>query len=129
MLTGFKLDEEITSLDIDRIDTSRIKEKNFNNEDASYVKQVLGITNMENFIQLDINSSFKIEEPEGDFYTIKDFKDGNYLSIDSKGAVYLMLHDPFVTEKIFATKEEFINALKSGQFNVEDFYEQWMSKY
>lgn len=128
MLAGFKLEDAYASLNLDEVDTSKIKEKNFNNDDAAFVKKILGDTEGKEFDQFDINSSFKIDEPEGDFYTIKDFQDGNYLSIDTEGAVYLMLHDPLLLEKIFATKEDFITAVKSGKFDVLAFYEERMNR-
>lgn len=128
MLAGFKLDETYSSLNLDDIDTSKIKEKNFNNDDAAFVKKILGNTEGKEFDQFDIYSTFKIDDPEGDFYTIKDFQDGNYLSIDSKGAVYLMLHDPLLLEKIFATKEDFIAAVKSNQFDAQAYYEERMDR-
>jgi len=76
---------------------------------------------------LEIESTFKIEIPEGKFYVIKDLEDGNYLSMDENGAVYGMIHDPYEIEKLFDSKEAFFKALESGKFSISRYYENKMS--
>ena len=77
--------------------------------------------------QLDVESTFKIEIPEGNYYVIKDLEDGNYLSMDEQGAVYGMIHDPYEIEKLFNNKEAFFEALKSGEFSISEYYDKKMS--
>jgi hypothetical protein len=57
--------------------------------------KIIGKINDQQKSKLDIENTFKIEIPEGDFYTIKDLGDGNYLAVDEHGVVYELLHDPY----------------------------------
>ena len=122
MLVGFRITEPYSALDLSKIDVSNIKEKKFNNRDVEMVQNILGIKDLNEFPQLDISGTFKIEIPEGTFYTVKDFKDGNYLSIDNSGKLYWMQYDPYMIDPVFNTKEDFINALKFQEFNTLEYY-------
>ncbi len=122
MLAGFMVKSNYENLDLKKIIISNIKEKHFKNEDKLFLLDLIkGIPN-EVKSELDIQSTFKIEIPEGDFYVVKDFEDGNYLSMDNKGAVYGMIHDPYEIEQIFNNKEKFFEALKSGEFSISEYY-------
>lgn len=127
MLAGFRVNARYSELDFDRIATSKIKEKHFKNEEKEFLKTLIGNVSKDVLSQLDIESTFKIELEEGDFYVIKDLEDGNYLSMNEKGAVYGMIHDPYEVEKLFDTKESFFEALKSGEFNISEYYDKKMS--
>lgn len=119
MLAGFRVKSGYQDLDFDRIDISNIKEKQFKNEDKEKLKAILGNLEKELLSKLDIEGTFKIDIPEGEFYVIKDLGDGNYLSIDNHGRVFRMIHDPYKVEKIFNNKDAFFDALKSGKFVME----------
>ncbi len=57
---------------------------------------------------------------------IKDLEDGNYLSMNEKGAVFGMIHDPYEVEKLFDNKEAFFNDLELGNFSIEQYYNKKM---
>ncbi len=121
MLAGFKIISNYEELDLSKIDVSRIKEKLFSNEDKDKVKKILGKLSEGQVNQLDINGTFKIQIPEGDFYVIKDLGNGDYISIDEMGVVYKMAHDPYLIDKIF-NKEEFLENLGSQKINFLNYF-------
>ncbi len=127
MIAGFKVTSEYSDLDLKKIDTSNVKEKHFNNEDKETLKKITGNIPSDFLSQLDIEDTFKIEVPEGEFYVIKNLEDGNYLSMDKKGAVYGMMHDPYLVKKIFDDKNAFFEALKYGEFNIYEYFNKKMS--
>jgi len=127
MLAGFRINAKYSELEYERIDVSKVKEKHFKNEEKEFLKNLIGKVPKNIQCQLDLESTFKIEFPEGDFYVIKDFEDGNYLSMNEKGGVFGMIHDPYEIEKLFENKESFFDALKLGEFSITEYYENKMS--
>ncbi|WP_442591488.1 hypothetical protein ACSBL2_09685 [Pedobacter sp. AW31-3R] len=123
MLAGYKLPSKISDLDYNKMDVTQIKEKTFAEEDRHKVEQLLGEISENLKSILDIQSAFQIEIQGDIYYVIKDLGDGNYLSINEVGAICLMIHDPFMIEEIFINKNLFINAVESGDFNIQKFYE------
>ncbi len=110
MLAGFRIVSDYGDLDLDKINTSKVIEKNFKNDDKEQLENILSI-NQESKLRdlLDIESTFKIEIEEGEFYVIKDLGNGNYLAVDKKGSIYGMIHDPYEVEKIYDNKEVFFS--------------------
>ncbi len=127
MLAGFRVVSKYSDFNLKKIDTSKVKEKHFNSEDRDTLKKIIGNISSDLLSQLDIEGTFKIDIPEGEFYVIKDLEDGNYLSMDKKGAVHGMIHDPYEIEKLFDNKETFFEALESGEFNISEYYDEKMS--
>jgi len=127
MLAGFRVVSKYSDFNLKKIDTSKVKEKHFNNEDRDTLEKVIGNITSDLMSQLDIEGTFKIDLPEGEFYVIKDLEDGNYISMDKKGVVYGMIHDPYEIEKLFDNKEKFFKALKSGEFNISEYYDKKVS--
>lgn len=125
IIIGYKLNDE-GNFDLSNINIENIREIHYENVDRDTLKEIMGIVDEDVFNLLDINDTFKIEVPEGDFYMLKDLGDGNYLSMDMTGAVYGMIHDPYEIEKIFENKESFYKALKSGDFNITSYYDKKM---
>lgn len=125
--SGFRIVSKYDDLDFNRIDVSKIKEKTFKNSDKEEVERILGnmYQPISNYLSLD--GTFKIEIEEGIFYTLKELGDGNYLAMDKHSAVYGMIHDPYEVEKLFDNKELFFEALESGSFNIEKYYEDKFS--
>ncbi len=120
MLAGFRVEAKYGDLDYSKIDVSRVKEKHFREDDKEDLVKILGDIN-----DFDINETFKIEIPEGVFYVFKNIGNGNYLSVDKDGHVYGMFYDPYMIEKIFDTPSDYLNAVKSNNFNIQDY---WNSK-
>ena len=127
LLVGYQLKSPITDIDIETINCSAIKEKHFNNVVKDQLKAILSAVPKEYLNNLDIDDTFEIDIPEGRFYTIKDLGDGNYLSIRDTGAIYLMVHDPYIVKKLFNTKEEFFSAITAGTFNIEDVVDKYLN--
>ncbi len=128
ILIAYYCEKSISTLDLDSIDTSSCYEKHFKNEEVEQFIRSLGKLKGTIEKELDLNGIFKIEITEGEFYVIKTLGDGNYLAMDSKGAVYVMIHDPYEVEKLFETKETFFKALEEGEFDIAAYYEQKMSQ-
>lgn len=126
IIIGYKLNDE-GNFDLGNINIENVREINYENEDRDALKEIMGIVDEDICNQLDIDDTFKIEVPEGDFYMLKDLADGNYLSMDMTGAVYIMIHDPYEIEKIYENKESFYKDLKSGNFNIINYYIKKMS--
>lgn len=127
VLIGYKIEKEIPQFDIDKIKVENIEEKEYQNSDKEELEDILGNIEESVFSQLDIIDTFKIEIKEGEFYVIKDLGDGNYLSIDRKGSVYGMIHDPYEIEKIYDRKETFFHDLKLGNFSIDEYYNRKMN--
>ncbi|WP_395377283.1 hypothetical protein [Marinicella sp. W31] len=123
MIAGFFLDTDYKDLDLSKIEVQLLKEKTFKNEDKELVKEILGEIDDETASILDINSSFKIEIEEGDFYTLKELGDGNYLAMNQAGMIYGLFHDPYDVDLIFDSVRDFINAQQTGMFNIEKYVE------
>ena len=89
----------------------KIKEQNFNNQDKEELDKIIGDIDEKIIPLLSLNSSFKIDIPEGTFYVIKDLNNGDYISIDQNGSVYKMTHDPYEIKCIYKKKEDFFEAI------------------
>ncbi|WP_111684809.1 hypothetical protein [Winogradskyella tangerina] len=130
ILTGYIInylsDIPIENIDLSSIDTSKSYEKHFDTSDSNELKLILGKVPEQINELLDINETFKIEIVEGEFYVIKDLEDGNYLSMNSKGEVFGMIHDPYEIEKLFDNKDDFFDALKRNEFNIDEYYDKKM---
>ena len=111
MLAGYKLTAKVSDLDLNKIDVSKIKEQNFNNQDKEELDKIIGDIDEKIIPLLSLNSSFKIDIPEGIFYVIKDLNNGDYISIDQNGSVYKMTHDPYEIKCIYKKKEDFFEAI------------------
>lgn len=100
-LGGFKSESvNFKSFDFTRVDLSQFTEKHFNSNDKDDLMKIVEGINQEHLLQFDLENTFKIEIPEGNFYTIKDLEDGNYLALNEKGEVYELMHDPYSVRKI-----------------------------
>lgn len=127
IIIGYKIEENNEQFDFEKIDVKNLQEEAYENKDKDELVRIMGTVSDDVIVQLDVEDAFKVEIPEGKFYVIKDLGDGNYLSMDEKGAVYGMIHDPYEVEKIFNDKESFFEALKSGEFNISKYYNKKIS--
>ncbi|MCL9807671.1 hypothetical protein NAT51_19265 [Flavobacterium amniphilum] len=128
ILIGFYVENiNLDIYDITKTDVSGLFEKHFENKDLEELKRILGDIPLNIADLLDVNDTFKIETPKDSFYVIKDLKDGNYLSVDTQGAVFGMIHDPYEVEKLFDNKEDFYEALNSGKFSISEYCDKKMS--
>ena len=99
---------KFNNYDFSKHDISQLSEKCFNNEDKAELLKIIGKLNKDQLSKLDIDDTFKIEIPEGVFYTIKILGDGDYLAVDSKGTVYELLHDPYIVKKKASNIQELL---------------------
>lgn len=127
MLIGYRVESDFSQLNADRIDVSSIEEKHFNNNDKEELMEIIGNLEENILVQLDIESTYKIEVEEGKFYVLKDFQDGNYIAMDEKGAVYGLIHDPYEIERIYDDKDSFFNALRLGVFDMKKYINKKLS--
>lgn len=123
MFAGYMLKSKITDLDSDLVNVSQIKEKHFFDEDKVTLNRIIGKINNHTLSMLDINGTFKIELPEGEHYVVKDLGDGNYLTTNRQGAVFMLIHDPYKVEKIFDDFHSFTDAIESKHFDIQKYYE------
>jgi hypothetical protein len=101
MICGFKIGARLLDLDLSRIETKNLTEKHFNNDDVKQVEKIFSSLSNDQQKLLELKSSFKIELPEGVFFTIKNLGDGNYLSVNTSGKVYGLFHDPYKVEFLY----------------------------
>lgn len=128
ILASFKVNAKLSDLDLNNISLSSFNEKMSENPDRKKLEKLLGSVDADVLSQLDINSAFEIEIPEGDFYVLKDFEDGNYIGISkSDEGIYAMIHDPYTIEKLFDNKDDFFKAIKDGSFDFSNCWERLYS--
>lgn len=97
---GFKSESiNFGNFDFSKVDLSELGEKHFNNQDKDELVKILGKLNKDQLSRLDIDDTFKVEIPEGIFYTIKNIGEGDYLAVNLRGEVYELLHDPYAVRK------------------------------
>lgn len=123
MLCGYMTKAALSDLDDRKVDVSCIKEKRFAEDDKVRLNEILGTISAEVSALLDLQTTFKIDLLDESYYVIKDFKDGNYLTVNEAGSIYFMMHDPYKVDKIYEDKDSFLRDLESGKFNIIAFYE------
>lgn len=100
-LGGFKSESvNFKNFDFTKVDLSKLTEKHFKNEDKDNLMKIIGDVSKDQLSQFELEDTFKIEIPEGNFYTIKNLGDGNYLALNEKGEVYELIHEPYSVKKI-----------------------------
>lgn len=123
ILIGYGIRGGKGNFDLLKIKTNQIKESNFVNPDKEELVSILGVFSEKLKSYINIENTFLIEVPEGKYYVIRDFGNGNYLGVDKKGSVFSLIHDPYEIEKLFDDKEGFYKALESGYFDMDRYYE------
>ncbi len=126
ILIGYNVDGGNGRLDLEDIDVGSLREKPWDNVNGG-LQEIIGKEDYVLLAQFGFKDGFEIEIPEGRFHVIKDFEDGNYLSMDGEGAVYCMMHDPYEIEKLFNGKDDFFAAMKFGEFSALEYYNKKMS--
>lgn len=116
MLAGYRIGANISEIDLTTIDVTNVIEKHFDNHDYKRVMEIIGKVDDGILKKLDLQNCFKIEIENEIYYTIASLRDGDYLTIDTDGAVFLMKHNPFQIQKIYNNKEDFLNELRIGGF-------------
>ena len=129
LLAGFRIEARLKDIDLEKIDISQIQEKHFQDtdQDKNKVEKILGKVPSALKEQLEIESAFEIETPNGVYYNVKHLGDGNYIAIDLGGRFFGMIHDPFEIELLFENKQELTKSLENGAFSFEDYYEKKMN--
>jgi hypothetical protein len=127
MLAGYYVACDISTLNAQNISLDKIKEKHFLNKDKNIVKNIIGDDISPSLLsQLDIETAYKIELPEGEYFIIKHFDEANYIAINNLGEVFGMIHDPYEVELIFNSTEKFFEALKSKEFDFKKYFDSKM---
>jgi hypothetical protein len=118
IIIGYNFGSNNENFDLTKINIEKLKEKTFENTDKKLVESIIGKENDDILSKLDIDDTIKIEIEDGVFYTIKNLEDGNYVSIDEKGIIYEMSHDPYKVRKIFENSRELLVAISNGKFKL-----------
>ena len=111
MLCGYKLIGRICDLDLDNIDISQVSEKHFKNEEEEELRSILGDVSPEIMDMLEITSNYKITIKRKNYYVNKSLGDGEYISIDKKGAIYQMNNDSTEIKLIYVNKENYFDEI------------------
>ncbi len=127
VINRYKMRAPIEDLDMATIDCSRVQADTFRNNDREELNKILQGIDQELLASLNIADTYEIEIEEGNFYVIKYLEDGNFLAITKRGEVYLLVHDPYVVKKLFDTKEEFFDAIKSNSFDAQKALDEVIS--
>lgn len=123
MIAGYRLNAKFSDLDFTKSDFTKVSEKHFINEDKEVLKKIIGKVDDKILSNLDLKSTFKIVLSEDHYYVIKNLGDGNYISLNEKGEIFGMIHDPYEIEKLYDSKESFFEALKLGNFDFNQYCE------
>jgi hypothetical protein len=118
VLIGYKV--EGSQFDLTKIDTTNLRELKYS-ESVDDLKYVGNFKNKRSKI-LALKNSLEIEVSGKGYYIIKDFEDGNYLSVSQDGKVYGMFHDPFLIEVIDDSVADFIDKVNAGEFLIDKYY-------
>lgn len=111
-------------IDLSKIDISKFdKESSVHFTGIEVVKSFFKEVEETLLDKLDLNNVLEIEINEGNFYTIKDLEDGNYIAIDKNGKVFGLIHDPYEIEMLYKNTELFIKDLSSGKFDIQKYYD------
>ncbi|MBV8326529.1 hypothetical protein [Chryseobacterium sp.] len=113
LFIGFFIeDTKFENYVLNEYDTSNLKEKHFKNDnDKAELLKIIGKLDKQQEVKFDIEDTFKIETPEGIFYTIKNIGDGDYLAVNIKGEVYELLHDPYSIRKKASNIQELLQSI------------------
>ena len=122
-VSGYVLHTNNKKIEIDcnNINVSNFKSVKITNKYIKALKNILGDIPKNIASLIDIQDTFEIETLKGNLHTIKDLENGNYIAIDKNGIVYGLIHSPYEIEILFDNKEDFFNALKSGEFNFTNY--------
>ncbi len=126
-LIGFKLLSKYKDLDLEKIDISDIKEKLFNDDVKEKLDKLLSNYSENELSFLDIYDAFKMEVEGNEYYMVKNLGDGNYLSVNTQGVVFGMIHDPYEIELLFKDFDVFLHAVQSGTFDVQQYISKKLS--
>lgn len=120
VLIGYKIPDG--QFEVDNLDLSNLREAQIfssSAEDSKYKAFLEGKKSE----QLDLENGFEIVLADKSYFTIKDFRDGNYLAIDDTGQVYGLFHDPFLIDAIHMDVADFIISVNKGEFSIERYYQ------
>ena len=120
-LAGIRINAKYKELNFNKFDVSDVSEKHFQDDGKTTLNNLLSDLDPELTNYLDLEETFLIEIPEGEFYTIKNLGDGNYLAINDNREVYSLIHDPYEVEKIFESIDDFYASVKTGIFNIDKY--------
>jgi len=117
LLVGFDTAKNIKELKDYKFDTSRVSKakSKFVAEDKTK-RLVKGLYSD----KLDLDDLSEIEVDGKSYYQIKDLEDGNYIAIDNKGQVFVLMHDPFKIKLLNKSVIDFVDGVNSGTFKFED---------
>lgn len=112
LIIGYKSNVQVKEIDIATIDVSKIWEKHFLNDDFNKINHLIDSLTVEELTKLNmVKNTFQIDIEGSSYYPIHDIEDGNYIAIDTSGAVFKITHDPFQVLKMFHNIPEYLNSL------------------
>ncbi len=126
IIIGYKVDDNSGQFSIEKINLEHLEEKHYINKDKEALEKILGNFSKDLISNFELENTFKIKLPDGVFYVIKELGNGDYLSVNSQGAIFGMIHDPYKIEKLFDNKEAFFQALKAKNFSISEYYNKRM---
>lgn len=117
---GFEIEKSILNFDNYHIDISSFKKNKIGcTAGIDIEKLVKGLT----CEQLELNNLNEINIDEKIYYQIKDLSDGNYITIDNKGQVFGLIHDPYKIELINDSISQFVDDVNNGRFDFDKYLE------
>lgn len=128
IIVGYYAPDSYEIYDMGRIEIKIIYEDRAIDIVMKELKQILVPTEIKKLEEyLSFNNIFEIELDGKTFYTIHDYEDGNYLGLTLAGEIYGLFHDPYKIELIFSDVEAFIEQLESGEFSLENYFNNSMN--
>lgn len=104
---GFNIESiEFSNFDFTKFDISEINEKHFENKDLDTLLMNFN-ENEKNILSKYLDTTYSINLSDGIFYCIDNIGNGDVIALDKAGTVYLLIHDPVQTIRIFSKEDLF----------------------
>lgn len=115
---NFQIEKNIIDFNDFQIDFSSFKQSigKFTT-DPKIGKLVSGLTCK----QLELTNLAEFDIEGKTYYQIKDLEDGNYLTIDNKGQVFGLMHDPYKIELVNKSIKQFVDDVNGGLFDFDKY--------
>ena len=115
---GFEIQKSILDFNNFLVDLSVLKKSKCKFAAETKIEKLVNGLTCE---QLDLTDLGEFEIDGNLYYQIKDLGNGNYITIDNKGRVFGLIHDPYKVELINKSIIQFVDDVNNGVFNFDEY--------
>ena len=113
---GFEIQKNILYLNNFLVDLSELKKTKSKFSAETKIEELVSGLTCE---QLDFTNLGEFEIDGNLYYQIKDLENGNYITIDNKGKVFSLIHNPYKIELINTSIRQFVDDVNNGIFDFD----------